>query len=340
MSFRVRILEVEALIKAFTFFRLVNALKVSLSYFWSRVSRRVLVIGKPIALGIEPTSICNLQCPECPTGANLLKRPRGSITVEHYRAMVNQLSAHLIYLNLYIQGEPFMHPQFEELVRIAAKKKIYTSTSTNGHFIDRDRAEKVVKAGLRRIIFSLDGATQATYSVYRIGGDIEKVIAGIEHVLLAKRHLKVRFPIVVLQFLVFKHNEHELSAIRQLAYGLGVDKLEIKTAQFNDFGNGKVEPPSNILFSRYRNHMTQELKNQVYNHCWRQWHSAVVTWDGQVSPCCYDKDAEYYYGNVFRNSSGHVFGSEKDLKFKKTVLLDKGRIKMCNNCPEGRTFWL
>lgn len=339
MSFRVRILEVEALFKAFTFYRLINALKVTLGYFWSRVSRRVSVYGKPIAAAIEPTSICNLKCPECPTGANLLKRPRGSITVEHYRAMVDHLSAHLVYLNLYIQGEPFMHPQFEELVRIADKKNIYTSTSTNGHFIDRDKAGKVVRAGLRRIIFSMDGATQATFSAYRIGGDIEKVIAGIEHVVLAKKRLKVRFPIVVLQFLVFKHNEHELTAIREMAHALGVDKLEIKTAQFNDFGTGKVEPPTNNSLSRYRNHKTQELKNRVYNHCWRQWHSAVITWDGRVSPCCYDKDAEHSYGNILGASPEALFGGPADMNFKKMVLFDKAKLDMCQNCPEGRSYW-
>ena len=339
MSFRVVILEVEALFKAFTFYRLINAVKVSLAYLWGRITRRVIVCGKPLAISIEPTSICNLKCPECPTGANLLKRPRGNIKVSHFRTMIDQLSTHLLYLNLYFQGEPFMHPQFEDLVQIAQTKKIYTSTSTNGHFIDAERAERIVKAGLNRLIFSMDGATQQTYSAYRIGGNIEKIRSGIKCVVSAKQRLKARFPIVVLQFLVFKHNEHELNATRQEAHALGVDKLEIKTAQFNDFGAGQVEPPTNKSLSRYRNHKTQELKNRVYNHCWRQWHSAVITWDGRVSPCCYDKDTEYCYGNILGAMPEALFGGNADLNFKKKVLLDKSHIKMCRNCPEGRSYW-
>jgi len=339
MRFQVRIGEVEALLKAFTFLRLVNAVKVFLAYLWGRITRRVVVWGKPIAVAIEPTSICNLQCPECPTGANLLKRPRGTMEVAHFQRMVEQLSAHLLYLNLYIQGEPFMHPYFDKLVQIANARKIYTSTSTNGHFIDDHKAEKIVKAGLKRIIFSVDGATQTTYSTYRVGGQLDKVKSGIRSVVKAKQCLKTRFPMVVMQFLVFRHNEHELMAIRKLAHELGVDKLEIKTAQFNAFSKEEVAPPSDNLLSRYKNHKTQELKNQMYNHCWRQWHSAVITWDGNVSPCCYDKDAEYSYGNLLQADAEAVFGGKTDLTFKKGILLDKTRIAMCRNCPEGRTFW-
>lgn len=328
-----------ALIRALTFIKTINVLKVTVSYVWSRLFRNAWVIGKPFAVSFEPTSTCNLRCPECPTGANLLKRPRGTIKVSNYSAILDQLTDHLLYLNLYVQGEPFMHPELEKLIQLAASRHIYTSTSTNGHFIDNRRAVKIVEAGLTRIIFSVDGSTQESYARYRVGGELEKVKKAIQNVVQAKKEKNSKYPVVVMQFLVFRHNEHEVPEMRRLAKELGADRLEIKTAQFNDFGNGQVEAPDNSRFSRYSNAKTQELQKRSYNHCWRQWHSAVITWDGRVSPCCYDKDSIYCYGNLADTDAKVVFGNQQDLDFKNKVLFDKEKINICNNCPEGRS-WL
>jgi radical SAM protein with 4Fe4S-binding SPASM domain len=140
-----------------------------------------------------------------------------------------------------------------------------------------------------------------------------------------------------MQFLVFRHNEHELPAIKKLARTLKVDKLEIKTAQFNNFGT--MRPPLNARYSRYSDELGRLLKTTTKNRCWRQWHSATLTWDGRFSPCCYDKDALHSFGNSNNQTIRELWFSKNSLSFKKQIFKDRTTIDMCNNCPEGKTLF-
>lgn len=334
MGVKVFMLDAWAIVRVLRWQRMINAFIVIMSYYWSYLTKKVKQAGKPIAFSVEPTNICNLRCPECPTGVNTLKRPVGNMEMPVYRKLINQLAPELIYLNLYVQGEPMMHPQFAEMVKYASGHGVYVSTSTNGHFLTRPLAVSLVSAGLTRLIFSVDGTTQESYQKYRIGGDLERVKESIRNIVEAKMELNSAYPIIVIQFLVFQHNEYELPQIKRMAKELNVDKLEIKTAQLNDFGT--LKPPENNRFSRYADAVGKVLKGNMKNRCWRQWHSAVVTWDGKIAPCCYDKDALFAFGNIKQQSVQEILFSKASNDFKKLIFNGKHQINMCNNCPEGR----
>jgi len=336
--FQTKILEVWAIIRILNWKRVANAFKAILFYNWGLFSKKAIIKHQPLALSIEPTSICNLKCPECPTGMNLLSRPRGTIALEEYQRIIRQLPPELMYLNLYIQGEPTMHPNFPDLVKLAHQKNLYTSTSTNGHFITPSMALKIVEAGMTRMIFSIDGTTQKTYAQYRKGGQLSKALDGIKLMIEARKLSGKRYPLIVMQFLVFKHNEHELEDINLLARKLRVDKLEIKTAQFNHYDTTSVAPPKINKFNRYEKNHQLKLKGKILNKCWRQWHSAVITWDGKVSQCCYDKDARHLLGNLNNTDFKNTWLSTDNMHFKKTIFSNKDRINICHNCPEGRSI--
>ena len=316
-----------------------NALKAMLFYTLSRVLKKAIIKHQPFAISIEPTSICNLKCPECPTGTNTLKRPRGKISLTEYQNILNQLPKELTYLNLYIQGEPTMHPDFPEMIKLAKQKKLYTSTSTNGHFITPNLAHKIVQAGLTRIIFSIDGTTQDSYDKYRTGGQLSKAINGFINIAEAKVNLQKHYPIVIFQFLVFEHNEHQLKAAKKMASELSANKIEFKTSQFNNYKHTNVAPPTLNKFRRYEDSYQLKLKGKLHNACWRQWHSTVITWDGKVAPCCYDKDADYELGNIQSNTFPKIWKSDNNQRFKSVILSHKNSISICQNCPEGRRFW-
>ncbi|MCU4163920.1 radical SAM/SPASM domain-containing protein [Carboxylicivirga caseinilyticus] len=336
---RIKILEAWAILRVLNFKRIANAFKTILNYYLTQITKYAIIKHQPLALSIEPTSICNLKCPECPTGTNTLLRPRGKISLVEYKKIIDQLPKELIYLNLYIQGEPTMHPDFPELIQLANNKNLYTSTSTNGHFITPALGKKIVESGLTRIIFSVDGTTQESYEKYRIGGSLHKVIEGIKNITSAKKKLKKRYPLVIIQFLVFKHNQHQLEEIKKIAKDLSVDKLEFKTAQFNNYSDSPVEPPTIERFRRYENTHRLRIKGKMLNKCWRQWHSAVITWNGKVAPCCYDKDAIYLLGDITTNNFSEIWKSKESQLFKTNILQNKKNISMCHNCPEGRSFW-
>ena len=154
------------------------------------------------------------------------------------------------------------------MVSYASSKGIYTATSTNAHFLTDEVARKTIESGLDRLIISLDGIDQKTYEQYRIGGDIEKVLAGAKHIVRWRKELKSKTPLVVFQFLVVKPNEHQVSQVKALAKEIGVDDVWFKTAQIYDF----AKDPNNLIptfdrFSRYRKNKEGETvqKNKLQN---------------------------------------------------------------------------
>src|SRR5437879_1373607 len=149
--------------------RLANMTKVFSSFQTSKATGKVKHHGMPISISIEPTTSCNLRCPECPSGLRSFTRPTGMMKRELFESIVDQLPT-LSYLIFYFQGEPYLHTELLDMVKYASKKKIYTATSTNAHFLNDEAARKTVESGLDRLIISIDGTEQETYQSYRVGG--------------------------------------------------------------------------------------------------------------------------------------------------------------------------
>ncbi|MEP1034238.1 SPASM domain-containing protein [Ekhidna sp.] len=321
--------------------RISNAWKIWRSYQRSVNSRESAISGLPISMAIEPTTACNLRCPECPSGLRSFTRPTGKLDTELFHKIMSDVSDHLLYLTFYFQGEPYLNPQFLDMVKIASNHKVYTTTSTNAHFLDDINAQKTVESGLDRLIISIDGASQETYESYRKEGDLTKVLEGTKNILKWRKALKSKSPKIVWQFLVVKPNEHEIPKIKRLAKEYGVDKVAFKTAQIYDYKNGSDLIPTIDKYSRYKltEGGTYSIKNKLENKCWKMWQSCVITWDGQVIPCCFDKDATHSMGNVATKSFEKIWHSKPYQNFRKSLLTSRSEIEICKNCTEGLTVW-
>ncbi|NEM96403.1 SPASM domain-containing protein [Pontibacter burrus] len=324
-----------------TWKRAFNAVQVVSSYLYARVTGKAVHWGMPVSISLEPTTSCNLRCPECPSGLRSFTRPTGMLQSELYRHIIDQLHDKLLYLIFYFQGEPYLHKQFLEMVSYASKKGIYTATSTNAHYLDDDTARKTVESGLDRLIVSIDGTTQETYSAYRIGGKLDKVLEGTRNVVKWKKELKSKTPHIMFQFLVVRPNEHQLEDVKALAKELGVDEVVFKTAQIYDYQNGSPLIPTIDYYSRYQNNGNgnYSIKNKLLNHCWKMWHSCVITWDGLVVPCCFDKDAEYRFGDLKEEAFKAVWQGANYSRFRQAVLRSRAEVEMCRNCTEGTRVW-
>ena len=321
--------------------RIWNSGKVISSYFYSKATGNSAIAGLPISISIEPTTSCNLRCPECPSGLRSFTRPTGMLKPEVFQKVIDELAPTLSYLIFYFQGEPYLHPQLLEMVTYAARKKIYTATSTNGHYLDDEAAKKTVESGLDRLIISIDGTDQSTYESYRIGGKLSKVNEGTRNIVKWKKELKSSTPHVIFQFLVVKPNETQVEEVYKMAAELGVDEVALKTAQIYDFKNGSDLIPVNEKYSRYkkRNDGSYEIKNELLDHCWKMWHSCVITWDGKVVPCCFDKDAHFVLGDLNENSFKQIWQEKKYNKFRQSLLKSRSEIEICKNCTEGTKVW-
>ncbi len=324
-----------------SFRRTANAIALWRSFQQAKRSKSPRIGGMPFSISFEPTTACNLRCPECPSGLRNFTRPTGNLKQELFRRVIDELAPDLWALTFYFQGEPFINPGFLEMVEYADRKGLYTATSTNAHFLDDAKAEATVRSGLSRLIISIDGTTQETYSAYRREGSLEKVIEGAKRIVEWKRKLKSLTPHVVFQFLVVKPNEHQIPEARQLAKQIGVDELWLKTAQIYDPKDDHPLIPIQDRYSRYTRNESGlwQVKNKLNDDCWKMWHSCVITWDGKVVPCCFDKDAHHVLGDLRTHTFAELWRSEAYNDFRRSLLRSRSSIEMCRNCSEGSPVW-
>ncbi|MFB6257419.1 MAG: SPASM domain-containing protein [Flavobacteriales bacterium] len=325
----------------FTLKRAWNLVKVLSSFYYSKWTRKPVQWGMPISVSMEPTTACNLRCPECPSGLRQFSRNTGMIRTEDHQRWIDELSERTIYLLFYFQGEPFIHPNFLDMVSYAASKGIYTATSTNAHFLHENLAERTIASGLDRLIVSVDGTTQEVYEQYRRNGSLEKALNGIRNLIRKKRENRSGTPHVILQFLVVKPNEHQIEEVARLGKELGVDEVRYKTAQINDPYDSNDLIPSRAKYARYKKGEDGKyrIKYTLKDHCWKLWHSSVITWDGTVVPCCFDKDAEHRLGDLQEKSFEAIWKGPAYTAFRQSVLGSRSSIDICRNCTEGCKVW-
>ncbi len=322
--------------------RLWNAVQVLASYYLTRLLKRPICWGLPISISVEPTTACNLRCPECPSGLRAFSRPTGNLHTDFFRRVVDELGRDTYSLYLYFQGEPYLHPAFLDMVQYAHERGLFTTTSTNGHFLDTKRARRTVEAGLDRLIVSVDGTTQETYEKYRVGGQLERVLQGIREVAYWKRCLRSRRPHLIVQFLVLRNNEHQVDAIHHLAQQCGANEVRLKTAQVYDYEHGHPLIPTQHRYARYvqRADGTWAPQHALLNHCWRLWHTCVITWNGTVVPCCFDKDASYPMGDLKTTPFRQIWHGKSYRQFRQRLLQGRSQIDICTNCAEGCRVWV
>ncbi len=324
-----------------TFSKIINAGQVWSSYHITRLLKKPVQWGRPMTISIEPTTACNLRCPECPSGLRSFSRDTGNMKEAFFRKLIDDMHRQLLWLIFYFQGEPYINPKFLDMVKYAHDKGIYTITSTNGHFLHPENARKTIASGLDRILISIDGSTQEVYEQYRKEGHLATVLEGARNLVKAKKEANSATPHIVFQMLVVKPNEHQIEEVRALAKEIGVDEVKLKTAQVYDYENGNDLIPTIEKYSRYRKEASGSwsIKNQLLNHCWKLWHACVITWDGVVVPCCFDKDATHKLGDLKKQSFTEIWKGIAYANFRNQLLKGRDQIDICNNCTEGCKVW-
>ena len=326
------------LVRALSLQRILNFFKVELSFWLSKRLRRPIVWGRPYILTVEPASYCNLNCPFCVVGAKKLTRNSGFLDFDVYQQLINELGDDLIEILLFNQGEPFLNPGLVDFIKLAKRKKIYTVISTNGHFLDdKKMIQNLINSGLDVLIVSLDGTTSESYQKYRRGGDFQRVLAGLQLLQQIKRECASDHPKLFLQFLMMRHNIHEMPRVRSLARQLGAERILFKTLQVNNPTTDQQFLPTDPKFCRYRvNQDRLETKRQPDHVCGRLWRSSVLLSDSRVVGCCFDKNGDFALGQLTTtNSFQLIWQAPKYQQFRQRILQQYAIGDLCSNCSEG-----
>lgn len=322
-----------------SFYKLYNLFLAHLSY----ILRLKKIRSLPFYNIIEPTNYCNLHCPACPTGNNSLKRKKGFLTFQNFKKIMDDIGDYTLNLLLYNLGEPLLNKDIYKMIKYAkTKRPIRVVISTNATTIKTKKdAQKLIDSGLDHLIISLDGATQKTLNKYRVGANLKQIKQAIKLIVDLKKELKTTKPLIEIQFIVMRHNEQEIPAIKKIAKETGVDILSLKTFNANLYGKAKKGQankflkfiPKNKIFTRYQiKGKRLSLTEQKLYRCNRPYYGVTINWDGDVVACCYDYEGFYNFGNVFKKSIKEIWHSEKYNNFRKQLLKNRKKMPICREC--------
>ena len=319
---------------ALTRSRLSNALRCYMSYALNRFGS-AHIAHSPLFVSVEPAAVCQLRCPECPVGqksvSETVRQRSGLMPLEVFRRVLAECRDTAWVMQFYFQGEPLLNKDLPQMIREAHEAGLYTIVSTNAQAMTQEMAQALVESGLDRIIISMDGLTDESYNAYRVGGSLEKCKEALRWLHSRKSKVESRKPIIELQCLRLKSNEHEWSEFKKQYKALGADRLVFKTAQLYDYANGHPLMPSNPKYSRYvQGQDGLYHRRKLSKGCFRVWSGCVITTTGEVLPCCYDKTHAYAYGNIMNTRMRELFGNEKAIAFRQAAF--RQTPKICQEC--------
>lgn len=313
--------------------RIVNLFSYLFSIFISRLLKNPYVFNQPYGISIETATICNLTCPECPAGNKEIQREHPFMSMNLYKKILQQIHPKSFYLNLYFQGEPLLDKELAEKITLARQKKLFVCVSSNGTLLNKETGTKLILSGLSKLIISVDGATATSYEQYRKGASFEIVMNNIKTFNLLKESLKSKTPLIEAQMIVFRHNEKEIEAYHKLMKEAGADIISLKSAQFYSAEHAETSMSSIAKYQRYPKNSKGKiiLRTKTRKICKRLWHTVLISSDGRVPVCCYDKDIKHPMGKISEQSLQKIWKGEKYTQFRKRYL-QKQYADICKNC--------
>jgi wyosine [tRNA(Phe)-imidazoG37] synthetase (radical SAM superfamily) len=295
------------------------------------VLRGERALALPAAIQIEPTNVCNLRCPVCPTGSGQSKRPKGFMSMETFNRILDEIGDSLTFAILYGWGEPFLNRDLPRMISACTARNIRTLSSTNGHCLQTvEEALSVVDAGLSALIVALDGSTQEVYDTYRKGGSVEQVKRCVESIEEAKARRGAVLPYTNLRVVVTSNNQSDLPNVARFAREIGVNMYSCKTlgclTVSEDFGS--FEP------------QRQELRRFTYDgaerrlgapaRCPYPFRQPTVFWDGTLVSCEFDYNLEFPYGSC---DIPRLWNGPRAKQMRRVIREGGPRPRFCAACP-------
>lgn len=293
---------------------------------WQFAAKSERVTAWPPAVKIDISPLCNLSCTVCVhadphDNPNLEKqdfRSNQKMTVAQYRRIIDEIKGKSTAVSLYYLGDPLVHPDLDEMSRIARDAGLNVHISTNFSFrLTDERIRRIVQSGLTHMTVCVDGLSQEKYELTRVGGRIDWVLNNLQRLIQYRRECGGEYPKVEVQYIKFAHNVDELEPARRMFDSLGIDQVTDfwgNLHNYTDFDPGLLA-------------VGAPKKKERVPQCFWPHLSMVIKYNGDVIPCCSYRlghqytavDDPHIFGNVFETSVWEVWNSPKYRKARRMV---------------------
>ena len=262
---------------------------------------------------LDITNECNFACKTCireyHRGDNLSFKLLKNIYSQSKNFTFSEVS--------FTGGEPVLHPNFEEIVRITVKNNMKFSFVSNGYFINKYKfILQKYKKFLTGATFSLDGATKQIHDTIRQKGSYEKVLDSVNYFVKNKSY-------VYLTTCLNKLNKHHISRLIKLAIKLQVKGIKFTTAietaynkaiVLNDLEKLNCFLQINSCFNKHRNKINIYISHALYtkgglNFCSRMNELSTLTINPQGNAlfCCDTTGYGYIIGSLNKESLLQIY---------------------------------
>jgi MoaA/NifB/PqqE/SkfB family radical SAM enzyme len=276
--------------------KLLNLLHVH----WDMRRGKPYTKSRPYICVFEVTNVCNLKCPFCLTGKGISGgRDVRHMTYDEATKILDSIAPYTYFLQVYTWGEPLLNKDLAAIVDYAKQKNMYVMLSTNATAMTPAYNQRLIESGIDYVMVAIDGGSDETYKKYRVGGNYTKVLANVKNMLDQKRERGSDAPFVEWQFIVFRHNEHEVKATEEMAYRIGINKFTPLPAYVEDPEWAATDPEYRTKFSN-----PERLMN-----CDRPWTHFNVRSDGGVASCCYSFFKKDDLGEVTKDGFDGVWNN-------------------------------
>lgn len=317
---------------------LIQGKKGSLEHIKSTVSlikKDSVINGKPINITIEPTNVCNAQCPVCETGAGVLERKQAYLSLENFKIIMDKIAPHTNSLMYYFMGEPFLNKEWVQQVQYAKEKGVpFISTCTNGDV--KGIPQGIIDSGIDFVSFQMGGTTQETHEIYRVNTKLKNIQNNLlETIRLKKEHNATKLHIEA-GFILMKHNEHQVEEFIEWCKEIGVDSFNIIDPCVRTVEQGNQYLPTNKDNWIYDPKKFEEgqLQRRVIpqNDCPWIYYSMTIMSNGDVSPCCHDACGKETMGNILTQELEEIWNGDKYQNFRDRIHTNQKNVDICRLC--------
>jgi len=286
-------------------------------------------IRPPTQIRLETSSFCNLRCPSCPTTTGEVHRQAvggGFLRFENFRNLLDD-NPRLKRIELANKGEIFLNPALLSMLELAHQRgvKLTADAGVNLNKVRPEVLEGLVKYQFLSLVCSIDGASEETYSIYRVRGKFTNVIDNIRKINELKQQYRSPFPELTWKFIVFGHNEHELPVAREMARELG---MKFRPALNYDPNYSPVRDLEAVRAATGMGAATRDEYEGLYDGelydesiCHQLWDVPQINWDGKLLGCCINIWGDFG-GNAFREGLRESLNTEQ-IVYARAMLLGR-----------------